>query len=276
MLKINANEEKQLTFEAQIGGAQKDQIKSFLRLMVNDVEYGFPAEVHNETIIVNLPKLNRIINTKVDESEEIEIKLEVIADGQYLVPWKDTIKLSNPLVVEAKIKDNTLPVITESHSSKYVENVSVKNEPNVNESMFGELLEKIDKLIDMKTVQPEKVKQKVEKPIEKTNLQNIKEAAKNEEESMKLIESLVKSKIGKKITKESKPVAQPTKKQMTIQEFKKTLTREDIMKFIEKKGSKNKKIQEIIYEQAVASAGTSEPIVILKKVMEIMRVTKKK
>ena len=43
MLKLNVNQEKQLTFEVQIGGVQSDQVSSHLRIEIDDVEYGFPA-----------------------------------------------------------------------------------------------------------------------------------------------------------------------------------------------------------------------------------------
>lgn len=58
-----------------------------------------------------------------------------------------------------------------------------------------------------------------------------------------------------------------------LQEIRKLATKENIYKFMEKKGTKNKKIQNIIYEQAVKSVGgESDNLLVLKKVMDIMRI----
>lgn len=105
MLKLNVNQEKQLNFEMQIGGVQTDDIVSFLRIEIDKIEYGFPAEVKQETITVNLPALKSVVAKKLKEGDEVTVKLEVIADGQQITPWKDTFVLSYPLVVEAKIID---------------------------------------------------------------------------------------------------------------------------------------------------------------------------
>ena len=107
MLRLSANEEKQLTFEVQIGGVSDfDKIESFFRIVFEGVEYGFPCKVTSEAIQVDLPPLNKVIARRIREGDEVEIKLEVIADGHYLLPWTDRAKLSNPLVIEAKIKDD--------------------------------------------------------------------------------------------------------------------------------------------------------------------------
>jgi len=64
------------------------------------------------------------------------------------------------------------------------------------------------------------------------------------------------------------------KKEITLEQFKKTLTTEDIYKYIGKAGSKNPRIQEIVYEQAVHAAGNNKPINILRQVIKIMKKNK--
>jgi len=115
MLRLSANKEKELTFEVQIGGVNDfDQIESFFRIVFEGIEYGFPCKVTSEAIQVNLPPLNKVIAKRIREGDEVDIKLEVVVDGNYLIPWRDRAKLSNPLVIEAKIKDKSFvdnPVI---------------------------------------------------------------------------------------------------------------------------------------------------------------------
>ena len=50
--------------------------------------------------------LNQVVGKKIKEGDEAEVKLEIVADGHYLTPWSDRAKMSNPLVIEAKIKDD--------------------------------------------------------------------------------------------------------------------------------------------------------------------------
>ena len=61
------------------------------------------------------------------------------------------------------------------------------------------------------------------------------------------------------------------KKEITLEQFKKTLTTEDIYKYIGKAGSKNPRIQEIIYEQAEVAAGSSRPVEVLKQVVKLLK-----
>jgi len=51
MLILSANKGKQLMFEVQSGGVSNlDQVQSFFRIIYDDVEYGFPCKVTNESI----------------------------------------------------------------------------------------------------------------------------------------------------------------------------------------------------------------------------------
>jgi len=106
MLNFNVNEEKELTFEVQVGGVSQDQLTGYFRVIVEKVEYGFPVKIGTDIITVNLPPLNKIVNNEIREGYEAEVRLDIIADGQYLMPWQDKAKLSNPVVIEAKIKDD--------------------------------------------------------------------------------------------------------------------------------------------------------------------------
>lgn len=93
----------------------------------------------------------------------------------------------------------------------------------------------------------------------------------------KTLKKLVKNEIigEARKTKKVKPVQKKTKKQ-SINDMKDMITEENIFKFLDKRGTQNKKIQGIIYEQAVKSAGgTSDMMLVLKKVMQVMRFKKK-
>jgi hypothetical protein len=60
------------------------------------------------------------------------------------------------------------------------------------------------------------------------------------------------------------------KKEVTLEDMKKHVTEDFIYKYMDKAGSKQKHIQEIIYNQAVQAAGTGKPYEVLKQVVKIM------
>lgn len=71
-------------------------------------------------------------------------------------------------------------------------------------------------------------------------------------------------------------IIEPEKKQSRfkgVEDFKKNLSQEDVYNWLTKKGTKDKEIQKIVYEQAVAQAESAEPYKVL---LELAKVIKKK
>jgi hypothetical protein len=62
------------------------------------------------------------------------------------------------------------------------------------------------------------------------------------------------------------------KKFKNKEDFKNKLTKEDVISWLRKKGTKNPQVQEIIYEQAVGQCGSGKPY---KVMMELSKVVKK-
>ena len=295
MLKLNVNEEKQLTFEVQIGGVNYDQVTSHLRIVIGEVEYGFPARVGNESITVDLPPLNKIIGTKLKEGEEVEVKLEMIADGYYLTPWQDTLKISNPLVIEAKIKDDgfvpnpaikTSLVVAEdgarqittlTEKEKEVEKPSDKEEKETDDEMLGKLAEKLVILLgkqegkiieqDEEEISPGELGSKVGRAAGEAAASAIGTKEKANENKMGAIEKLLTDTVNK-IQTEGKTTP---KRKINLQELKQNITKEDVIKYMENAGTKNSKIQEIIYEQASTASGKDTPFDTLRQVVKIMK-----
>lgn len=288
MLKLNVNEEKQLTFEVQIGGVNYDQVTSHFRIVIGEVEYGFPARVGSESIVVDLPPLNKIIGTKLKEGEEVEVKLEMIADGYYLTPWQDTLKISNPLVIEAKIKDDgfvpnpaikTSLVVSEdgakqkttlSEKEEEVEKPSIKEDKETtdptDEKMLNQLAEKLVTLLGQQ--EGKVVEESPKEEVKEEKISKIVEPKKEAvvESKMGAIEKLLTDTVNK-IQTEGKT----SKRKINLQELKQNVTEEDIMRYIENAGTKNPKIKEIIYEQASAASSKHTPFEILRQVVKIMK-----
>lgn len=295
MLRLNVNEAKQLTFEVQIGGVHGEQIDSFFRIVFEDVEYGFPAKVGRESITVDLPPLNQVVGKKIKEGDEAEVRLEIIADGHYLTPWSDRAKMSNPLVIEAKIKDDgfipnptlkTQLVVSEDGArQKTVVKEDVPTEDDITEKIVNKLSEKFADLIKPKAEVTSAKMEVVEESCGKKHMKEEDEAEEEkpeekieEQEKVKESEPLTTDAMEKILSQTIQKLGLHTenketkkKKELTIDEFKKNLTREDIFKYMRRAGAKNPQVQEIVYEQAVLASKNSTPIEVLKQVINIMK-----
>lgn len=250
MLKLNVNQEKQLTFEVQIGGIQSDQVSSFLRIVLDEIEYGFPAKVGNESIVVDLPPLRTVTARKLKEGEEVEVKLEIIADGNYLTPWKDTFTLSNPLVIEAKIVD------TDFNDSPAFKTKLITEVGKVGDQKQGVVIEKVE-AVEKEVLSEEDMTEKiVSKLAEKLSPMFNKQKTKVVKEQ----------KTKKEVVKEDK---EPQKK-FTSQDVK-NITEEGVHEYMTRAGTKNPQVQKIIYEQAEAAAGSSIPVNVLMHVVKILK-----
>lgn len=300
MLKLNVNQEKQLTFEVQIGGVQSEQVKSHLRIEIDDVEYGFPAEVGRESITVNLPPLRTVTARKLKEGEEVNVRLEIIADGNYLTPWQDTFRLSNPLVIEAKIVDddfNSAPAFkTKLVSTKgkagertqgvMIEQVDAEPKATILEHDEDALTEKIVNKLAEKLSGKKVIKEKHAEPDGDETPGG--KADNDEEPDGDEIEEFIErpkpdaprggfgsikgtstsggfgSIKGRPIKKESK--INP-KDLLNIDEA-------GVYAYMERAGTKNPTVQKIIYEQAEAAAGSSVPVKVLQQVVKILKTKK--
>jgi len=263
MLKLNVNQEKQLTFEVQIGGIQSDQVSSFLRIVLDEIEYGFPAKVGNESIVVDLPPLRTITARKLKEGEEVEVKLEIIADGNYLTPWKDTFTISNPLVIEAKIIDDDF------NASPAFKTKLVTEEGKVGDQKQGVKVEKVE-AVEKEVLSEEDMTERVVaklaeklKPMFKKEKTKVVKEQKSEKKKITKEEEVIKD---EEVIKEN---TEP-QKQITSQDLK-NITEEGVYDYMTRAGTKNPQVQKIIYEQAEIAAGTSIPVNVLMHVVKILK-----
>jgi len=263
MLRLNVNQEKQLTFEVQIGGVNHDQITSQFKIIIDKVEYGFPAKVGRDIITVDLPPLNEVIAGKIIEGDEAEVRLEIIADGHFLTPWQDRMTLSNPLVVEATIVDSSFipnptfetKLVVESDGAKQTTIVE-KKEEETPQQVISRLSSKLEKLIEMQEQSdlppsPEKEKEDTEEEVEegcvkpKTESEEVEsdDEKKDIKEKSQTLEKLLNKTIDTFKLSEDKT----NKKEITLEEFKRNLTKEDIFRYMAKKGTSKSEIQELVY-----------------------------
>lgn len=244
MLKLNVNQEKQLNFEIQIGGVQADQLSSFLRIEIDEIEYGFPAQVGQESVTVNLPALKTVVARKLKEGTEVNVKLEIIADGHHLIPWKDTFILSYPLLVEAKIVDDDFTPPT--FKTKLV------TEGSPGDKKQSIIVEKTEEEASPITETEEEMTERIANRV------------------VEKFTSLAKSgKTRIKGTQEDNKIESSVNR--ISKEEVKNISEEGVYEYMERAGTKNKRIQELIYEQAEIAAGTSVPVDVLRYVVKILK-----
>jgi len=102
-LKLKVNERRTLQFEVQIGGIDYKELVGTLRVVVDNVEYGFPAEVRSESISVDLPALNSVVRRSLKDDELLMAKLEIIGNGFYMDPWRSEFRVVSPVKIEARV-----------------------------------------------------------------------------------------------------------------------------------------------------------------------------
>jgi len=182
MLKLNVNEKKQLNFEMEIGGVQTDDIVSFLRIKIDNIEYGFPAEIKQESVSVDIPALKNVIAGKLKEGQEVKVKLDVIADGHLITPWNETFILTYPFVVEAKMvseKTKKLPrfstKLVSSETSIVKEGKSQKTEEEITQEVFKRFAAKIRSKQKITPLKEEKIVKPIGKVKPKIDIKNITE-----------------------------------------------------------------------------------------------------
>ena len=103
MLKININEKATLDFEVELHGIDHNEVNGRLRFVSEKVEYGFPVEVKEEGISVEIPPLTEVIKN-IESGQKLEAKLEIFGKGLYLKPWTEELITEPSVEVKVKLK----------------------------------------------------------------------------------------------------------------------------------------------------------------------------
>ena len=264
MLYIKADEARTLTFEVDIRGVGSKELKGYVRLFINDTEHGFPVSIDEGIITADIPPLieHIIFDKNMEDGDIIEAKLDLMTDQHIFTPWKGEIKVSVPMDIKAKlslsnegrkVKSVSTPIV-----AKVVETKEDKAASKKNISEFDTSEEKMLK------DEEEKYKNKLMLIVADTLKQMGIVPQKNMEPLMETKEK--PSNLEKEVSKKKK-----VNENELLKKKLKNITEAGIYKYMEKAGTKNAKIQELIYEQAVAAAGSGEPFEVLKQVVKILK-----
>jgi len=101
MINLNINEKKSLQFDVSVSGVEMKDLRGSMKLVMNEVHYGFPIIILDGKIVVEIPALSDFLKEEALNEKTVDAKLEIIANDTFLVPWEDQIVLESPVKVEA-------------------------------------------------------------------------------------------------------------------------------------------------------------------------------
>ena len=104
-MEISSNKEKNLVFEIQLSGISPKDLNGHLRVTIDGIEYGFPAQISESSISVDIPSLRNIVNRPLREGEKFGAKLELVGNDTYIKPWDESVTIKSSVMVEAKLVD---------------------------------------------------------------------------------------------------------------------------------------------------------------------------
>jgi len=233
MLYLNANEEKVLTFEVDIHGCEEKDLRGAVRFLLYGVEYGFPVEVESKKVTASIPPLTEVVESDIEDGSVLEAKLELYTDRHYFKPWEGEIKVGAPMQIKAELS------LDESD----------KHHPGIS-----------TKLLTAETREPAKAIKTSKEPAEDMMAKIISEVVKQ------LSEKKPPKGSKKKVVTESKE-----DKKTRLKNSLRNITEADIYKYMEKNGTKNKKIQDIVIADARKKAESGELLKVFKEVVSALK-----
>ena len=104
MIRVNVNDNKKLKFNIEVRGVQPQDIIGSMKIFKEGVEYGFPIEMKEGSVRVNIKPLSKVIAEELEDGDKLNARLEVVAGDTFMVPWTDTVEVVNPRKVEVKLE----------------------------------------------------------------------------------------------------------------------------------------------------------------------------
>jgi len=143
MIELDLTKEKTITFDIQVEGIESKSLEGYIRFLVDNIEYGFPAEITNENIYVKIPPLNSKIGKLLKENDVLNARLDLYGNGYYIPSWSGDIRVKKPVLVEAKLSNENGPIVKVKSSINNVVKVQEKTKV-VKENTKKKLTKKVD------------------------------------------------------------------------------------------------------------------------------------
>jgi len=154
-MKIDPSKPYDLSFESEITGVDITNLKGYLRMYIDGIEYGIPVSIEENMINVSIPALNDFVKKPFNGKTEIPVKLEIMGPEFYLCVWEDI------FIVKPVIKARVTPVNVESNSKIAI--TKVKKSSHQNKEVERNRKEEIEEIKKVDSHIKELIKEKMKK-----------------------------------------------------------------------------------------------------------------
>jgi len=272
MLYLKADEPRTLTFEVDIKGVGTAELKGFVRLLINDTEHGFPISIEDGFIQADIPPLTEIVRLKtMEDGDIIQAKLQLMTDQHIFTPWEGEVKISVPMGIKAKLSSEAVKSESRKMVAKVVESAEDdsykkigKKSTNVSKATVQEFDTSEEKML--KKNQSNYKKELMAMVADTIKQMDLVPAGSQPQTLMEDERTTKRKQVSKKITEQAKLNKADLMKKKLL-----NITQEGVYKYMENAGTKNPKIQELIYDQAAAAAMSAKPYKILQQVVKILQ-----
>jgi len=101
-IKIDLNKGKVVTFELDVQGVESSNLNGKFRILVNEVEYGFPTKIKNNEVEVDIPRLKNILRDH--SAKSVSARLDIYDNDQsHFVPWEGIVDIQEQAKIKAKV-----------------------------------------------------------------------------------------------------------------------------------------------------------------------------
>ena len=101
MQTLDISKSKNFQFEVNINGINSSELKGLFEFIVEGVHYGFPVEIKDSSIKVDVPPLTEVIKKNITSGSILECGLSVYGNGFHLEPWNGQFEAMAPVQMEA-------------------------------------------------------------------------------------------------------------------------------------------------------------------------------
>jgi len=107
-MKLKPEETNVIEFEISVKGVNRYSLIGHLRIIIDGIEWGFPAKLDASTIKIEVPPLSSIVKKEFQNGDKFPAKLEVVGDGHHMEPWADNIEIDSKFTIDVtKVKNES-------------------------------------------------------------------------------------------------------------------------------------------------------------------------
>lgn len=174
-MKLKIDESKTLEFEMDASGISWKDLQGYFRLTLEGVEYGFPVNINEGVVTVDIPVIKDVLHESVRSSlyehREVTVKarLDLIANNEiYINPWSGDIDIDIPVSVkiieekEVKKEEKKTVKVIDPDVKAYID-----EEKKDKKAKKSKLMESFGKPLEPKKEEQVEEKQVVEEKLPK-------------------------------------------------------------------------------------------------------------